>query len=173
MGDFGLHPAGVVVDDVVRAQQHVDPATLAAGAAAAGVAFDRCAVVEHAEFDFDVDAAATAGNAKSDNWYGPDSILITDALAEPWQYATHWCNPPYSKCRDFVAKAALERLRGALTVMLLPARTDTRWFHEYLWDARTHRPQTGIELRFIKGRLKFGDGKNSAPFPSMVVVFRP
>ena len=59
------------------------------------------------------------------------------------------------------------------TVMLIPARTDTRWFHEHLWDATTQRPQTGIEIRLLRGRLKFGNGKNSAPFPSMLVVFHP
>ena len=55
-------------------------------------------------------------------------------------------------------------LRGATVVMLLPARTDTRWFHEYIWNK--------AEIRFIKGRLKFGNSKNSAPFPSMVVIFQ-
>lgn len=127
----------------------------------------------HEEFDFDVDAAAQAGSAKSDNWYGPGSALMSDALVGPWPCATYWCNPPYSRCREFVAKAAAERLRGSLTVMLVPARTDTRWFHEHLWDAQAHRTRPGIELRFVKGRLKFGGAANGAPFPSMVVVFRP
>jgi site-specific DNA-methyltransferase (adenine-specific) len=129
----------------------------------------------HAEFMFCVDAAATRDNRKCVRYFGPDHSFTDcrDALTAAWVPLPHWCNPPYSRCREFVAKAAHERLTGALTVMLLPARTDTRWFHEHLWDARTHRPQTGIELRFVKGRLKFGDGKNSAPFPSMVVVFRP
>jgi site-specific DNA-methyltransferase (adenine-specific) len=139
----------------------------------------------HAEFWFIVDAAATKHNAKCPNYYGIDDGDVSsrpycwgDALLNEWSAidhtaGAHWCNPPYSKCPEFVAKAAQERLRGALTVMLLPARTDTRWFHAHLWDAKTHRPQTGIELRFVKGRLKFGDSANSAPFPSMVVVFRP
>ena len=91
-----------------------------------------------------------------------------DALTTLWMPRSYWCNPPYSRCREFVAKAAQERERvGALTVMLLPSRTDTRWFHDHVWQ------KPGVEIRFIKGRLKFGDGKNSAPFPSMVVVFRP
>ena len=127
----------------------------------------------HAEFAFDLDAAATAANRKKTRYLGLDNGL--DALDVLWgMYGTRvWCNPPYSQVRAFIDKAAHERPRGLLTVMLLPARTDTRWFHEHLWDARTHRPQTGIELRFVKGRLKFGDGANSAPFPSMVAVFRP
>jgi site-specific DNA-methyltransferase (adenine-specific) len=128
------------------------------------------------EFGCTVDAAATTENSKCDLWYGPGSEFWPDALTTDWSQnrdQTHWCNPPYSKCRQFVAKAAEERRKGVETVMLLPARTDTRWFHEHLWDSTTHRPQTGIEIRLLKGRLKFGDGKNSAPFPSMVVVFRP
>jgi phage N-6-adenine-methyltransferase len=131
----------------------------------------------HAEFNFGVDAAATAGNSKCGMcFYGPESGgAYRDALAVNWTVAddTHWCNPPYSKCREFVAKAAYERTRGVLTVMLVPARTDTSWFHDYVWDRGAHKPWPGTEVRFIKGRLKFGDGKNSAPFPSMVVVFRP
>ncbi len=130
------------------------------------------------EFDLCVDAAAAAENTKFPDYFGLDRGR--DALSEDWRQfgsmSRIWCNPPYSKCREFVAKAAQERLRGVLTVMLIPARTDTRWFHEHLWQggqAGYHGPRPGIEIRFVKGRLKFGDGKNSAPFPSMVVVFRP
>lgn len=54
-------------------------------------------------------------------------------------------------------------MRGGTVVMLLPARTDTKWFHEYIYNK--------AEIRFIKGRLKFGNSKNAAPFPSMIVVF--
>jgi site-specific DNA-methyltransferase (adenine-specific) len=137
-----------------------------------------------AEFHFVVDAAATADNAKVGTYYGPDRSHpgYADALAVDWaqwlRFGTgrHWCNPPYSKCREFVAKAAQERQRGVLTVMLLPARTDTRWFHDHLWQggqAGYRGPRPGIEIRFWRGRLKFGGNNNSAPFPSMVVVFRP
>ena len=125
------------------------------------------------EFLFDLDVAATAENAKCPNWLGLDNGH--DALCSSWGlYGDHvWCNPPYSKCREFVAKAAAERLRGVLTVMLIPSRTDTRYFHEHLWADSIHAARPGIELRFVKGRLKFGGQKNCAPFPSMVVVFRP
>lgn len=72
-----------------------------------------------------------------------------------------FCNPPYSQAAQWVEKAAGE---NATTVMLLVSRTDTRWFHKYIY----HR----AEIRFIKGRLKFSGAKNSAPFPSMIVIFR-
>ena len=78
-----------------------------------------------------------------------------------------WANVPYSNVEPFVAKAIAESARGATVVMLLPARTDTRWFHLVL------AVQDRAELWFLRGRLRFGDAKNSAPFPSMVVVFRP
>ena len=73
-----------------------------------------------------------------------------------------WCNPPYGReVGKWVQKAAES---GCTVVMLLPARTDTKWFHEYIYGR--------AEVRFVRGRLKFGGSKNSAPFPSMVVVFR-
>lgn len=133
-----------------------------------------------AEFDLMVDAAAVRSNALCPAYFGPDNPSNPDGLTADWrQYggvSRIWCNPPYSRCREFVAKAAAERRRGVLSVLLLPARTDTRWFHESLWQSGAAGyigPRPGIEIRFIQGRLKFGDGKNSAPFPSMVAVFRP
>lgn len=82
-------------------------------------------------------------------------------------------NPPYSRCREFIAKAAHEATKGATVVCLVPSRTDTRWWHDFVWNNLAHRTYPGVEIRFVKGRLKFGDGKNSAPFPSVVIVFRP
>lgn len=76
-----------------------------------------------------------------------------------------FCNPPYSQIEKWVEKAFYEtKQENTLVVMLIPSRTDTRYFHNYIYG-RT-------EIRFVKGRLKFGDGKNSAPFPSMLVIFR-
>lgn len=77
-----------------------------------------------------------------------------------------FCNPPYgSEIGKWVEKSYREGCKdNTLVVMLIPARTDTRYFHDYI----LHRS----EIRFVSGRLKFGDGKNSAPFPSMVVIFR-
>jgi site-specific DNA-methyltransferase (adenine-specific) len=74
-----------------------------------------------------------------------------------------WMNPPYGRgIGGWVKKAYEESLKGCTVVCLLPARTDTRWFHDYC---------TKGKIEFIKGRLKFGGHKNSAPFPSMIVVF--
>ena len=116
-----------------------------------------------AEFHFNLDVCALSENAKCDQYYTPEQ----DGLSQPW-YGRCWCNPPYGReIGKWVEKAycsAVEKKEG-IVVMLLPARTDTRWFHEYIYGK--------AEIRFIRGRLKFGGSKNSAPFPSMVVVFRP
>ena len=76
-----------------------------------------------------------------------------------------FCNPPYSEIKKWVQKSYFESLRpGTIVVMLIPARTDTTYFHDYILNRS--------EVRFIKGRIKFGDAKYNAPFPSMVVIFR-
>jgi site-specific DNA-methyltransferase (adenine-specific) len=130
-----------------------------------------------AEFRFMLDAAASAANAKCREFFGSGGEWDTpDGLLVDWRQWTGfpiWLNPPYSKCAQFVAKAADEAAKGCTVVMLLPARTCTRWFHAHIWNADTHQPRPGVEVRFLKGRLKFGSSQNSAPFPSMVVVFRP
>lgn len=130
-----------------------------------------------AHHHFGVDAAATQHNRKCHQYYGLDHApeCLGDALHISWrpELGVHWCNPPYSQCRAFVAKAVQESLRGVQTVMLVPSRTDTRWFHEYLWDASRQTTRPGIHLDFVRGRLKFGEGKNSAPFPSMVITVTP
>ena len=134
------------------------------------------------EFDFQWDAAASQENAKCGGYryYGPDHTVAQyrDALSiTPWRTGPDrerfWLNPPYSKCKEFIAKAAAEAKRGALTVCLIPSRTDTRYWHEHIWDNVRHLPGPGVEIRFHKGRLRFGGSLNSAPFPSVVVVFRP
>lgn len=86
-----------------------------------------------------------------------------DGLNRPWGSVT-FVNPPYSQIKEWVKKAYNEHCCGQTVVMLIPSRTDTRWWHEYVMKA--------TEIRFIKGRLKFGNAKNSAPFPSCVVVFK-
>jgi site-specific DNA-methyltransferase (adenine-specific) len=127
-----------------------------------------------AEFGFDLDAAATAENCWVENYIGPDRTRVDrrDTLACPWAETT-WLNPPYSQCRAFIEKAAMEARRGCTVVALVPARTDTRWFHAHIYDRDANRFRPGVEVRFLKGRLKFGDSANSAPFPSMLVIFRP
>ena len=113
------------------------------------------------EFHFDLDVCALPENAKCARYYTPEQ----DGLSQPWK-GVCWCNPPYGReIGEWVSRAYFESIAGATVVMLLPARTDTRWFHEYIYGR--------AEVRFIKGRLKFGGSKNSAPFPSMVVIFRP
>lgn len=76
-----------------------------------------------------------------------------------------FCNPPYSQIKEWVKKAYEEHQKGKTVVLLIPSRTDTKWWHEFVMKAS--------EIRFIKGRLKFGEAKNSAPFPSAIIVFRP
>ena len=138
-----------------------------------------------AEFRFAVDVAATNENTKAPFHFGPGSHVSDALLSETWgldgwieagdEYGApvFWCNPPYSKCREFVAKAAWEASEGCTVVCLVPSRTDTRWLHDHVWDRDRHQPQPGVEVRFLKGRLKFSGAKAGAPFPSMIVVFRP
>ena len=88
---------------------------------------------------------------------------VTDGLSREWGTVT-FCNPPYGKkiC-DWLLKGYIESLKGKTVVFLIPSRTDTRWWHDFVMKAH--------EVRFIKGRLKFDDHKNSAPFPSAIVIF--
>jgi phage N-6-adenine-methyltransferase len=133
---------------------------------------DRFFSVLDAEFDFDLDAAASLTNRKCAVWYGG----AIDALAlESWATvpSTIWLNPPYSRCREFIAKAAEQASQGHTVVCLVPSRTDTRWWWDHVWDGEALQWRTGVEVRFVKGRLKFGNSENSAPFPSVVIVFRP
>lgn len=114
-----------------------------------------------AEFNFTLDPCATNQNHKCDKYYTADD----DGLSKDWGGQRVFCNPPYSEISKWVEKAFYEtRKDNTLVVLLIPARTDTKYFHNYI----LHR----TEIRFVKGRLKFGDSKNSAPFPSMVVIFR-
>ena len=111
------------------------------------------------EFCFQVDVCATPDNAKCKKFYTKND----DGLAQDWR-GVCWMNPPYGREIGAWMKKAHESARGGATVVcLVPARTDTRWWHEY---AIQH------EVRFIRGRLKFGGAKNSAPFPSAVIVMR-
>lgn len=110
------------------------------------------------EFRFMLDPCATRETRKCGNWYE------VGGLERPWEWTT-FCNPPYGReIGKWVRKGYRESLLGTTVVMLLPARTDTRWWHDYVMKAD--------EIRFIKGRLHFSGHKNAAPFPSCVVVFR-
>lgn len=126
-----------------------------------------------AEFGFTLDVAANATNHLCAWWLGPGSSISEDSLSFPWA-GICWCNPPYSRGLQgqFIAKAAAMRRAGVTTVMLLPARTDTRMFHHWIWDWEKHQPRPGVEVRFLRGRVRFVGASAGAPFPSMVVVFR-
>lgn len=125
------------------------------------------------EFSFVIDAAATADNTKCHLWFGPGGVHDDALVVAEWGRGPVFLNPPYSRCYEFVSKAAEQRVRGTTTVLLIPARTDTRFFHQYIYDPGAHRFREGMTVRFMKGRLKFGGGANSAPFPSMLVIMRP
>jgi len=123
------------------------------------------------EFNFVLDAAALSTSALCNNWYGPDhpDAEFRDALTCDWSKdsggGTIWLNPPYGRTiGKWMEKAHNEAKRGATVVCLVPSRTDTHWFHDY---CIMHK------VRYLRGRLKFGGAKTSAPFPSALVVMRP
>lgn len=114
------------------------------------------------ELHFTLDPAANEENHKCETFFTKEQ----DGLTRRWEGHTVFCNPPYGReIGKWVQKAWEEhKTNGNTVVMLLPARTDTRWFHEFVYGKS--------EIRFVRGRLKFGNATNSAPFPSMVVVWR-
>ncbi|KAI3349051.1 DNA N-6-adenine-methyltransferase [Clostridium botulinum] len=114
------------------------------------------------EFNFNLDPCSTHENAKCEKHF----TLVEDGLKQNWAGSTVFCNPPYGRVlKDWVKKCYEESKKpNTRVVMLIPARTDTTYFHSYIYKKVR-------EIRFIRGRLKFGDCKNAAPFPSMVVVF--
>lgn len=114
------------------------------------------------EFRFTLDACASKWNYKVDNYFDEE----TNALEQEWT-GTVWMNPPYGRViNQWMHKAYESALSGATVVCLVPARTDTNWWHDYAIKG---------EVRFIKGRIKFisedGSAMNSAPFPSAIVIF--
>lgn len=112
------------------------------------------------EFEFELDPCATVENHKC-------SIYFTtkeNGIARSWNGYKVFCNPPYSKISEWCRKCYEEWTKGSTIVLLIPARTDTKYFHEYVLPY--------AEIRFIKGRLKFGNQKNSAPFPSILCIYR-
>jgi phage N-6-adenine-methyltransferase len=107
---------------------------------------------------FDIDVCANQDNAKCQKFFSKED----DGLSQDW-IGKCWMNPPYGKEIGHWMKKAYESSQsGATVVCLVPSRTDTKWWHDYAMKGK---------ITFIKGRLKFGDSKNSAPFPSAVVVF--
>lgn len=113
-----------------------------------------------AEFGFTLDVCATAANAKCPRFFSP----ADDGLWQDWSGEVCWMNPPYGReIGRWVAKAATEARRGAIVVGLLPASTDTAWFHDHIYGE--------AEIRFVRGRVRFVGGSYNAPFPSMIVVW--
>jgi len=113
-------------------------------------------------FHFTLDAAANSENTKCFRYY----TKTENGLCNPWAPGPVWCNPPYGRAiSEWVQKAANEVQNGVCTVMLLPARTDTKWMHKYILN------NPDAEVEFLRGRLRFSGSKNSAPFPSMLVYF--
>ena len=119
--------------------------------------FDRISSI----FNFSLDACALPENAKCESYYTPED----DGLSKPWSGGV-WCNPPYGReISSWVRKAYEESQKeyNSFVLMLLPARTDTKWWWEYVQGKAT--------LFFIKGRVKFGDHNVGAPFPSVLALY--
>ncbi len=114
----------------------------------------------NAEFQFTLDPCATADNCKCGKFY----TRAEDGIARSWEGERVFCNPPYSAVKDWARKCRQEGQR-TLVVMLVPARTDTAWFHDHVYGR--------AEIRFIRGRLKYNDQAQSAPFPSLLAIYRP
>jgi len=113
-------------------------------------------------FAFTLDVCADASNAKCARYFTRED----DGLRQDWAPEVCWMNPPYGReIGRWVRKAYEESRKGATVVCLLPARTDTAWWHDYVIEH--------AQVAFIRGRIKFGDAKSGAPFPSAVAVFYP
>lgn len=114
------------------------------------------------EFNFTLDPCATEENAKCSKHF----TIEDDGLSKDWSNDVVFMNPPYGReIKKWIKKAYEESLNGATVVCLIPARTDTMYWHDFIFDKAD-------DIRFLKGRLKFGNGKNSAPFPSAIVVYK-
>ena len=112
------------------------------------------------EFNFTLDPCCTKESAKCGRYFTKED----DGLSQSWDGHRVFMNPPYGReIGEWLKKAYISSQHGAVVVCLIPSRTDTKWWHDYVMKG---------EIRFIKGRLKFGGHKNSAPFPSAIVVFR-
>lgn len=113
------------------------------------------------EFGFQLDVCASKNNAKCAAYFD----IEQDGLSQDWSGKVCWMNPPYGKpIYRWLKKAWDESQMGATVVCLIPAKTDTSWWHEFV--------QFG-EVRFIRGRLQFEGGRDRAHFPSAIVIFRP
>ena len=114
------------------------------------------------KYKFNTDVCAIKSNTKCKHFFTPRM----DGLQQSWK-GVCWMNPPYGRnfTRKWVEKAFMESRKGCIVVALLPVRTDTRWFHDFIYNKKD------VSIEFVQRRLKFSGSKNAAPFPSMVVVF--
>ena len=114
------------------------------------------------EFNFTLDPCATSENAKCTKYF----TVEDDGLKQDWSKDTVFMNPPYGReIKYWVQKAYEESLKGATVVCLIPARTDTAYWHDYIFGKAD-------DIRFLRGRLKFGGSKNPAPFPSAIIIYK-
>lgn len=114
------------------------------------------------EFRFTLDVAADKQNRKVERYFDEE----VNGLEQSWKDEVCWCNPPYGRIvPKWIEKAKAETENGATSVLLILAKTNTKWFHELC--------MTASEIRFIKGRPKFIGAKDGLPFPLMLVIFRP
>lgn len=114
------------------------------------------------EFNFTLDPCARDENAKCNKHF----TIEDDGLSKDWSKDVVFMNPPYGReIKKWIKKAYEESLNGATVVCLIPARTDTTYWHDFIFDKAD-------DIRFLRGRLKFGNSKNSAPFPSAIVLYR-
>ena len=114
------------------------------------------------EFNFTLDPCATDENAKCSKYF----TIEDDGLSKDWSNDVVFMNPPYGReIKKWIKKAYEESLNGATVVCLIPARTDTTYWHDFIFGKTN-------DIRFLRGRLKFGNSKNSAPFPSAIVVYQ-
>ena len=115
------------------------------------------------EFEFTIDAAATSENAKCAKFYTPEQNSLSFLWGSSGE--TVFCNPPYKNVAEWMKQGYESSVKNScIVVMLVPSRTDTKWFHDYA--------SRGV-IRFVVGRLKFKGTESSAPFPSMLVIFNP
>ncbi|WP_213470256.1 DNA N-6-adenine-methyltransferase [Staphylococcus caprae] len=115
------------------------------------------------KYQFTLDPCASHENAKCDKYF----TIEDDGLTKDWSKDIVFMNPPYGRnIKRWIKKAYEESVKGATVVCLIPARTDTTYWHDYIFN-------NAYNIKFLKGRIKFGGAVNSAPFPSAIVVFKP
>lgn len=112
-----------------------------------------------AEFNLSVDTAASPDNAMLPDYF-------TDAFNQDWCGIRAWCNPPYGRAEIYKWVQLCATGGASICVALLPARTDTKWFHDFIYQ------KPNVEVRFVKGRIKFSGTTGAGKFPSMVVIFK-